>query len=70
MLVWHENEKYLKFMNDNSIIIDMIDRSSHDFQFRKQMEDAKPETKQFINSIIKTFEEVDLKIDLGSDKFF
>ena len=34
------------------------------------MENAKPETKQFINSIIKTFEEVDLKIDLGSDKFF
>lgn len=48
-------------MEKNSIVIDMIDRSSKDFEFREQMKKAKPETKEFINAIIKTFELMDLK---------
>lgn len=48
-------------MDNNSIIIDMIDRSAKDHEFREQIKHAKTETKEFINAIIKTFEGVDLK---------
>ena len=48
-------------MEKNSIVIDMIDRSSKDFEFRDQIKKAKTETKEFINAIIKTFEMIDLK---------
>ena len=56
-----EHYKYIDFMENNSIIIDMIDRKAKDFEFKDQISNAKRETKEFINAIIKTFELIDLK---------
>lgn len=56
-----ENYKYIDFMDNNAIVIEMIDRTVKDFGFRQQVSHAKTETKEFINAIIKTFELVELK---------
>lgn len=48
-------------MFNNQIVIEMIDRNARDFDFKKQIKEAKPETKEFINAIIKTFEALDLR---------
>lgn len=48
-------------MDNNAIIVEMIDRAAKDYEFRDQIQHAKPETKEFINAIVKTFELLDLK---------
>ena len=48
-------------MENNSIIIEMIDRSQNDAIFRDQINSAKNETKEFVNAILKTFDKLNLK---------
>ena len=49
-------------MDNNSIIIEMIDRSKKDSVFRDQINGAKTETKMFVNAVLKTFEIMNLKL--------
>jgi len=48
-------------MKNNSIVLDMVDRTAKDYDFKKQMQTATRETKEFINAIVKTFEIMELK---------
>ena len=48
-------------MNNNALIMEMMAIESEDPEFRKQMKDIKPETKKFINAMMKTFDEINLK---------
>ena len=41
-------------MSKNSIIIDMIKREANDPEFKEQIKNAKPATKEFLNEIFKT----------------
>ena len=53
--------KFTEFMKNNQIVIEMIDRSTKDYDFKKQMQTASKETKEFINAIVNTFEVIELK---------
>ena len=48
-------------MENNSIVMEMIHRSAKDFNFKNQIQNSKTSTKEFINSVMKTFEVEDLK---------
>ena len=60
MKIRKENYKYIEYMNNNSIVIEMVKRDANDPDFRDQIKKAKPETKEFLNTIFKTFLALDL----------
>ena len=57
--------QYIEYMLNNGIVLDMIDtkHKDADVDFKRQVKKIKPETQEYINSIIKTFEASDLNIE-------
>ena len=43
-------------MQKNSILLEMVDQNKTDVNFLEQIKNTRPETKEFLNSIVKSFE--------------
>ena len=56
-----DSYKYNELLNNNGIIMEMMNKDYEDPEFRMQIKKATPETKEFINEMMKAFDLIGAK---------